>query len=91
MFILACDKGMSINNIKKFARLDVCPQCNYCMFVCKENYDALSDEERNTGRYILQHSFSDGADARLLNFSSILGHRHYNECFDYIDFLNRKS
>lgn len=88
LFVLACDRGMTVDNIKSFAWLDVHKDARYLMFVCEETYCQLSQKELATGRYLLQNYFKDGSDARLLNFSSVLGHRYYNFVFDYVKFLN---
>ena len=89
LFVIACDKGMTIENVKIFCRLRWGGR--FMMFVTENTYKQLNEEERASGVYVKQPFFKDGSDAKMLNFASVIGHRYYNLCFDYVDFLNNKQ
>lgn len=93
---IACDGGMSENAKKKYLDLPINNKVLFTAdpFIADSEYSMyvgggkVPDYKRCSIVYAGGSHDSIGADARLLNFCSIFGHRYYNRLFDYVNFLN---
>lgn len=79
--VLAFDEGMTDENVIKFLDMDKFP--NRLLFINKERSLLLNVSANNHCVSVL-----GGGDARMLNFSDLIGHRFYDKYIDYVDFLN---
>lgn len=81
IFVIACDGGMSYENILKFDSLS--QYKNKIIFTSKKMPEIKSS--------IFVEDFTDGADVRLLNFANPFGKRYYQKYIDYVKWLNKEQ
>lgn len=80
LFVICCDDGLTYDDILYFDNL---PYKNKIIF--------LSKQYKNIKSGIYCKDFPDKTDARLLNFSNLLGKRYYQKYIDYVNFFNNKE
>lgn len=77
VFILCCDEGLELEDMIAYDKI---PYKNKILFLHKEVPEITCG--------VVSKDFDDKTDARLLNFVNIFGKRYYQNCIDYVKWLN---
>ena len=78
IFVICCDEGLTYEDMREFDEL---PYNKKILFVHKTKPGISSA--------VVVNDFENKTDARLLNFSNLLGKRYYQKYIDYIGWLNQ--
>lgn len=80
VFVICCDEGLSIDEIKEF---DALPFENKIIFLSKEMPEIKSG--------VYAYHFKEKTNSQVLNFKNIIGRRYYQDYVNFIRWFNREE